>query len=118
MSGKRGPGQAWWQSHLDAIAREGIDTTAYAKREGLAVSNLYYWRRRLKAQQHDRPTEPHAQVVQAPERLFVPVTVQAPVASMAGYVLELGSELRLSLPALPSPQWLAQVRQALAPQVR
>ena len=43
MSGKRGPGQAWWQSHLDAIVREGIDTTAYAKREGLAVSNLYYW---------------------------------------------------------------------------
>lgn len=45
MSAKRGPGQAWWASHLDAIAREGIDATAYAKREGLAVSNLYYWRR-------------------------------------------------------------------------
>lgn len=118
MSGKRGPGQAWWQSHLDAIAREGIDTTAYAKREGLAVSNLYYWRRRLKAQQPDVHDEPNTHAAPTPERLFVPVTVQTPVASMAGYVLELGSELRLSLPALPSPQWLVQVRQALAPQVR
>jgi hypothetical protein len=42
------PGQAYWEAHLEAITNEGIDTKAYAAREGLAVSNLYYWRRRLK----------------------------------------------------------------------
>lgn len=118
MSAKRGPGQAWWASHLDAIAREGIDATAYAKREGLAVSNLYYWRRRLKAQQPDVHDEPNTHAAAAPERVFVPVTIHAPAPSTDSCVLELGSGLRLALPALPSPQWLAQVRQALAPQVQ
>jgi len=48
MSTTKGPGQAWWESHLNAIASEGIDAKTYAQREGLAVSNLYYWRRRIK----------------------------------------------------------------------
>lgn len=50
MSTTHGPGQAYWEAHLKAIETEGIDAKAYAKREGLAVSNLYYWRQRLKLQ--------------------------------------------------------------------
>ena len=37
----------YWSRHLAAIATEGISTLAYAKREGLAVASLYYWRKRL-----------------------------------------------------------------------
>ncbi len=37
----------YWSRHLAAIATEGISTQAYAKREGLAVASLYYWRKRL-----------------------------------------------------------------------
>src|SRR5690606_34320885 len=44
--------QAYWESHLESITREGIGTKAYAQREGIAISSLYYWRRRLKAQCH------------------------------------------------------------------
>src|SRR5690606_29182578 len=36
----------------ESITREGIGTKAYAQREGIAVSSLYYWRQRLKAQCH------------------------------------------------------------------
>ena len=38
----------YWSKHLAAIAAEGVSSKAYAKREGLAVASLYFWRRRLK----------------------------------------------------------------------
>ncbi|WP_323012714.1 IS66 family insertion sequence element accessory protein TnpA [Castellaniella sp.] len=121
MSTSRGPGQAWWEMHLDAIAREGIGATAYAQREGLPVSSLYYWRRRLKAL--ERKAQVPVKAVAAPvARQFVPVSVgplaavDHPVAADR-HVLVLGAGLRLELSGLPSPQWLAQVRQALTEQV-
>lgn len=67
MSTTRGSGQAWWESHLNAIVHEGIGAKAYARREGLDVSSLYYWRRRIKAQIHG-PQQP----VRAASRLAHP----------------------------------------------
>lgn len=122
MSTSRGPGQAWWEMHLDAITREGIGTKAYAQREGLPVSSLYYWRRRLKARKLNAP-QSYASAAAPVPRQFVPVSVGVtPEADHTGaadrYVLALGTGLRLELPGLPSPQWLAQVRQALIEQER
>ena len=37
----------FWARHLEAIANEGIHTKGYADREGLDVSKLYQWRKRL-----------------------------------------------------------------------
>lgn len=72
MSMSHGPGQAWWETHLDAIEREGIGTKAYAQREGLPVSSLYYWRRRLKVQKSNTP-QPDKPASGAVARQFVPV---------------------------------------------
>lgn len=118
MSMSHGPGQAWWETHLDAIEREGIGTKAYAQREGLPVSSLYYWRRRLKVQKSNTP-QPDKPASEPVARQFVPVRLgdggyAAAAGSVGHYVLTLGEGLRLELPGLPSPQWLAQVRQALA----
>lgn len=117
MPTTNGPGQAYWEAHLNAIDAEGIDASAYAKREGLAVSNLYYWRRRLKRQSAGDSTlaTPPGR---SPERLFVPVAVGDTPAQTGRCLLILTSGVRLELPSLPSPQWLAQVSQALALQVR
>jgi len=119
MSARKGPGQAWWESHLNTIAREGIDTKAYARREGLPVSSLYYWRRRIKAQSQDQHTLVHNRQPPERQRLFVPVAMDANGGGDASrYVLALGPGLRLELSALPHPQWLAQVSHALSAQVR
>lgn len=117
MPTTNGPGQAYWEAHLNAIDAEGIDASAYAKREGLAVSNLYYWRRRLKLQSagDTLATTPPGR---SPERLFVPVAVGETAAQSGRCLLILTSGVRLELSSLPSPQWLAQVSQALALQVR
>ena len=123
MSTTRGPGQAWWESHLNAIASEGIDAKTYARREGLSVSNLYYWRRRIKAQIHG-PLQPAPRstvaVTAPPSRRFVPVVTLGTNSdhTIDRHVLILNSGLRLELSSLPNPQWLAQVSQAMALQVR
>lgn len=118
MPTTNGPGQAYWEAHLKAIATEGINAKAYAKREGLAVSNLYYWRRRLKLQSAGDSTLATTPPGRSRERLFVPVAVGDTPAQTGRCLLILTSGVRLELPSLPSPQWLAQVSQALALQVR
>ena len=118
MSTTHGPGQAYWEAHLKAIETEGIDTKAYAKREGLAVSSLYYWRRRLKLQNAGQSMSATTPLDRPAERLFVPVAIGDTPVQTSRCLLILASGVRLELPSLPSPQWLAQVSQALAVQVR
>lgn len=74
MSTSRGPGQAWWEVHVNAIARENIGINTYAQREGLPVSSLYYWRRRLKTV-NLKAQSPVKTAVAASARQFVPVSV-------------------------------------------
>ncbi|WP_410171239.1 IS66 family insertion sequence element accessory protein TnpA [Castellaniella defragrans] len=94
-----------------------MGTKAYAQREGIAVCSLYYWRRRLKAQCHG-PQLPTQSANATAARLFVPVSMDAGSVPVNRYILSLGCDLRLELPGLPSPQWLAQVSQALQGQAR
>ena len=121
MSTTRGPGQAWRESHLNAIDCEGITVKAYARREGIDESSLYYWRRRLRAQIQgpQSPAFERSNVAPPSSARFVSVCVNAVHdATDAHAVLILGSGLRLELSSLPSPQWLAQVSLALTAQVR
>ncbi len=46
---------AFWSKHMAAIKQEGISTSAYAKRHGLAAKSLYYWQR--KARRAAAPTK-------------------------------------------------------------
>jgi transposase-like protein len=38
----------FWTSHVEALRREGVAVSGYAERHGLALSSLYYWRRKVK----------------------------------------------------------------------
>lgn len=95
---------AIWSEHQAAIKREGISTSAYAKRHNIPLKNLYYWLRKV------RVAAVPASVV-AP-KVFVALRVAEPVALPVapsvpmGCVLILGSGMRLEMPALPSPAWL------------
>lgn len=118
MSVRKNPGQDYWETHLEAISREGIGAKAYAQREGLSVSNLYYWRRRLKAQCHGPHQATQNPSTQSPGRLFIPVAMGTDPGVTGRCLLTLRSGLRLELSCLPSPQWLAQVSQAFESSVR
>lgn len=100
----------FWSQHLAAIAAEGITTQAYAKREGLSVNNLYYWRKRLSSTV-SRPSPTRS------SQHFVAVHLSETSVSV-GCQLRISPGVQLDLPQLPSPQWLAQLCSALADQVR
>ena len=117
MSTTRGPGQAWWESHLNAIDCEGISVKAYARREGIDESSLYYWRRRIRIQTQglQQLCTHTANTSALSSRRFVSLVVDADLeASSTHHTLILGAGLRLELSSLPKPQWLAQVSQALS----
>ncbi len=115
-------GYEYWAAHLAAIADEGIDTKAYARRESLSVSALYYWRRRIKVHQHGpHPLTAASQDKASGRKLFMPVQIKnaaSEVSPNMACCVTLGSVLRLELSQLPTPQWMAQLSQALSFQVR
>ena len=95
-------GRAFWAAHIAAIEEEGVATSAYAKRHELALKSLYYWQRkvRLAAAAPIKPISPRA---------FVALRVSEPVAAPGSMacVLVLACGMRLEMPVLPSPAWLA-----------
>jgi hypothetical protein len=97
----------FWMAHVAAIQREGISTSAYAKRQELSTKSLYGWQRKFKAKSSTT----------AAARLrpsFVAVQVADSVSSQphTGCVLQLGCGMRLEMTTLPSPQWLAALGRA------
>jgi transposase-like protein len=86
----------YWSQHLAAIKAEGITTQAYAKREGLSVNNLYYWRKRLNRVGTSSGTA-------QPARHFVAVQVHE-VNEPLGCQLRIGPSVQLDLPQVPNPQ--------------
>ncbi|CAM5569519.1 Transposase OS=Eoetvoesiella caeni OX=645616 GN=DFR37_1164 PE=4 SV=1 [Eoetvoesiella caeni] len=108
-------GRQYWSDHLAAIAAEGIPAKAYARREGLSVSALYYWRKRLKSEASSSavalPAAPQ------PSRQFVPVQISDADARVPCSLI-LAPGVRLELAQLPSAQWLAALGAAVSRQVR
>ena len=97
----------FWTSHVEALQREGMAVSLYARVHGLALSSLYYWRRKLKM-------AANAGAVGDATGKFVSLRLVDRVApvSAAHCTLLLVSGLRLEMTALPSPAWLAAFEQA------
>lgn len=110
--------EAYWRAHLAAIEREGLTTKAYADREGIAASSLYFWRKRIKREAQRTAMA----VVSEPRPQFATVQVvcEAPtqVGSSLPCTLVVGPGLRLEMAALPDPCWLAATAAALSARSR
>ena len=99
----------FWTSHVEACHREGSAASVHARRHGLTLASLYYWRRKLQlaAAVNDGG---------GPAGKFVALRVMdvAAGAPTGPCTLVLRSGLRLELAALPSPTWLLAFDQAHA----
>lgn len=98
-------GAEYWEKHVAASQRESIPATEYARRHGLAVKSLYYWRRKLK--EINRSNAP------LPAGKFVALRIAPGAARQGNCTLELPSGLRLEMSALPQPEWLAALVRAV-----
>src|ERR1700730_18898100 len=102
-------GLEFWAPHVAAIEQESVATAVYAKRHGLALHSLYYWRHKIKAA--------GAQVRSSPDRgnTFVALRVEEPVIAQepGGCKLTLGAGVCVELPVVPAPEWLAALVRAV-----
>jgi len=79
----------YWTQHIEVWKSSGLSQRAYCEREGIAVSTLQWWCRRLRGSGHS----------DAPR--FVPVAVE-PISNVRDEPIEVvllsGRRLRLSAP--------------------
>ena len=98
-------GAEFWAAHVAAIKQEAISASAYAKRHGISLAAVYYWQRKSKA------AGQRATASKAGKFLALRVAaVNAPRST--GCTLILSSGMRLEMPALPAPEWLAALESA------
>lgn len=91
--------QQEWLAHLEQAHQQNLSLQEYARRTGIKASSLYAARKQMcKAR---------------PQAAATPVSFAEVRMNGAGpaevCVLHLAPGIRLQLPALPSPQWLAAV---------
>ena len=96
----------FWTKHVAAIGQEGIAVTVYAKRHGLSLASLYYWRQKLMAVK--------GKVAPSVKGKFVAVRIAEAVSPCGPCTLVLPSGLRLEMQALPAPAWLAALEHSHA----
>lgn len=95
----------FWAGHVAASQQESIPAAEYARRHGLAVKSLYYWRKKLKEViPSDAP--PLASK-------FVALRIAPGISRPIGCTLAISSGLRLEMSALPPPEWLAALAHAV-----
>ena len=111
-------GSAFWGRHVAAAKLEAISAGEYARRHGLSVSALYYWQRKLGTlaatpQQPSSSSNP-ASTKQSDKFVALRLTEPpvAPEATTPRITLVLSPTVRLEMPVLPAPSWLAALLQA------
>ena len=98
-------GAEFWMAHVAAAKLEAIPASDYAKRHGLSVKSLYYWRCKLnKSDKTDAAL---------PVGKFVALRIAPGGSRPNNYTLALPSGLRLEMSALPQPEWLAALVRAV-----
>ena len=94
----------FWKRHVAAIRQEGVAVTVYAKRHGLSLASLYYWRQKLLVVDGKAAPTAHGK--------FVAVRIAEAALPSGACTLILPSGLRLEMPALPTPAWLLALEQS------
>lgn len=101
-----------WARHVAAIKAQGISTTDYARQHGLAKSTLYLWQKKLRPASAEiaKPDTPRAPALTSK---FIALRLNEPQCLMPAApthcTLALSGGLRLEMPTLPAPQWLAEL---------
>jgi len=97
----------YWSRHLAKSQAQGVSVYAYAKREGLPVYTLYYWRRRLGLAS--------SRSIGIQDNKFIPLELDHCGGNVHGsncsLILHCGA--RLEFLVLPDAHWLAQFLQAM-----
>lgn len=120
--------EVWWREMLARQAASGLSVRAFCKRQRLAESAFYLWRRTIRKRDGQREALAHKRDGQrkpaaggrdrqsepvAGARAFVPVVISGEGVVGERLVLKLAGELELHLPHATSAERVAQLVHAL-----
>ena len=73
-------GRNYWAEHVAAIKSQGVTASTYARRQGISVTALYYWQRKLQLEM-----APHSMALATakPQSKFVALRVNNALEQMA-----------------------------------
>lgn len=94
----------FWRSHVEAMQRSGASASAYAQEHAISDKSLSYWRRKLR--EADSADTQHTRAADF-------IALRVPTVTPSACILVLATGLRLEMPAMPAPQWLAAVAREL-----
>ena len=95
----------FWKKHVAAIGQEGVAVIVYARRFGLSLASLYYWRQKLLAVDGNAGPSAHGK--------FVAMRIAKAPPPSGACILIFPSGLRFEMPVLPAA-WLAALEQSHA----
>lgn len=102
-------GVEFWRPHVAEMVRQGRTVAEYAREHALVAGTLKWWRSKLRDE-----FEPKAARAAAGAR-FVAIQVrEAQAPALGGVTLTLGCDVRVHLPGLPAPQWVAALARAMS----
>ena len=101
--------EAYWQSHIEGLKKEGLSKTAYCKRHGLSVKSLYRWQRKLSGSGRDE----FMTIDKKNPFVAIQLKDMKPVQSSPSCVIHVSAHIRIEMPTLPSPLWLSELWQSL-----
>ena len=101
-------GRELWEQHVATARLDGGTTADYAKRHTISLSSLYYWQSKLRMLSVTGAVHQTDKFV----ALRVADSVSAPRSPSCSLVFACG--MRLEMPVLPAPEWLAALAYAAA----
>ena len=106
--------EAFWRRAVQRQAESGLTVRAFCRREELAESNFYAWRRTIAERDREAKAERGSKAKRAkPMPAFVPVAVHGRSEHEAGIVIELGGGSKLRFAESIEPTRLAAFVHAL-----
>jgi len=102
-------GAEFWRPHVAEMVRQRRTAEEYAREHALVAGTLKWWRSKLRDE-----FEPRQPRVSANGR-FVAIQVrEAQAPALGGVTLTVGRDVRVHLPGLPAPQWVAALAHAMS----
>ena len=89
----------FWRQQMEGFAASGLSVKAYCAKQGIAVANWYYWRKRLSAHRLSREAS-------VPGAEFLPVHLADRSSGMPAVEIQLLSGRSLKLSAPLDMSWL------------
>jgi hypothetical protein len=95
----------FWRGHWVEMTRRECSIAEYAREHELVEGTLRWWSSKLRG-------EVHPKVAQSDRFVALQVREAAPTTT-GSVTLRVGGEVRIELPGLPAPQWLAALARSL-----